>query len=290
MRRLSRLLPGTLAALVLCLALLAATAVADNGSDTSTSGKDSGSDGAVTSPVTRGAPPTIPANANGDAPAVPPVQAQKEAAGPDARGRHDRSRRRVRSIPVPAPVAPVLGKSMGLRPVDGTVKVRLPQSGGYAALSDAGSIPSGAVVDARRGTVLLRSAIDASGRTQTARIWGAAFEVRQSADGKGMTDLVLRGGRPQGCPAARGAAIARAAAARTTTRSGGLWAQDRHGRFRTRGRNSVATVRGTRWVTRETCAGTLTKVLQGAVDVRDLRAKRTLRVRADHSYVARTTR
>jgi hypothetical protein len=70
--------------------------------------------------------------------------------------------------------------------------------------------------------------------------------------------------------------------------SGGLWARDRHGRFRSRGRNSVATVRGTRWVTRETCAGTLTRVMDGAVDVFDRHTHRTVRVRAGHSYLART--
>jgi hypothetical protein len=142
--------------------------------------------------------------------------------------------------------------------------------------------------------LVLRTALDGKGRTQAATIRGAIFEVRQSADGKGMTDLVLKEGRPAGCPATGSAAIARAAVAhaiptKANTRSGGLWAQDRHGRFRSRGRNSVATVRGTQWVTRETCAGTLTRVMQGAVDVSDLRKHRTVRVRAGHSYLARTS-
>ena len=35
-----------------------------------------------------------------------------------------------------------------------------------------------------------------------------------------------------------------------------LWGRDRHGRFRTRGRNAVATVRGTVWKTADSCAGT----------------------------------
>jgi ferric-dicitrate binding protein FerR (iron transport regulator) len=69
---------------------------------------------------------------------------------------------------------------------------------------------------------------------------------------------------------------------------GGLWAEDSHGRFRSRGRNSVATVRGTRWLTRETCAGTQTRVEEGAVVVRDLRRDRTVTVRAGHSYLARS--
>ena len=52
----------------------------------------------------------------------------------------------------------------------------------------------------------------------------------------------------------------------------------------------MATVRGTRWLTRDTCAGTLTKVTRGVVSVRDLRRKRTVTVRAGHSYLARRAR
>jgi len=80
---------------------------------------------------------------------------------------------------------------------------------------------------------------------------------------------------------------ARAAAATTKRRK--LWGSDKGGRFRTHGRNSVATVRGTRWSTRETCAGTVTRVMQGAVEVRDLRAGRTVTVRKGHAYLARTS-
>jgi hypothetical protein len=38
-----------------------------------------------------------------------------------------------------------------------------------------------------------------------------------------------------------------------------------HGRFRTRGRNSTATVRGTEWVTEDTCEGTRTQDRKGSV-------------------------
>jgi hypothetical protein len=195
-------------------------------------------------------------------------------------------------VPVPPALAPVVGESMAVEPAAGTVKVRLPRSSGYVDLSAAGSVPSGAVVDARAGTVVLRTALDAAGHTQAAHIRGAVFEVRQSKAGKGMTDLVLRRGRPQGCPA-RGSTVARAAVVPTGTtrpRTSGLWAEDDHGRFRSRGRNSAATVRGTEWITQETCAGTLTKVVKGAVDVVDRHTKRTVRVRAGHSYLARDAR
>jgi len=107
---------------------------------------------------------------------------------------------------------------------------------------------------------------------------------------------VLRGGRPAGCPARR-AALGRVASLPLESgrpgakaRSAGLWAKDRHGRFSTRGRNSVAIVRGTRWLTKETCAGTLTRVAEGAVAVRDTRRHKTVLVRAGHSYLARDAR
>ena len=55
-----------------------------------------------------------------------------------------------------------------------------------------------------------------------------------------------------------------------------LWGKDSHARFRTHGRDSVATVRGTRWVTTDRCDGTLTKVSEGKVLVRDLHRKRSV--------------
>jgi hypothetical protein len=323
MRHLSRLLPGAaLSALILCLASVTATAAvhAKNGNGDDHGNGNGNGNGAATSPAAASTPPgqakkttpaaptTPPGQAKNDttpaAPATPPGQAKKTTptnpatpatpADP-ATGTPATPATPAAPTPVPVAVAPVVGESMGLKPVAGAVQVRLPQSTGYVSLAAAGSIPSGAVIDARQGTVVLRSAIDASGHTQAATIRGAIFEVRQSASGKGLTDLVLRGGRPQGCPATAAAAAARAAMAHSLATkakkpaAGGLWARDRHGRFRTRGRNSVATVRGTRWVTRETCAGTLTRVMEGAVDVFDKRTHRTVRVRAGHSYLARTS-
>jgi hypothetical protein len=177
---------------------------------------------------------------------------------------------------------------MAVAPVSGAVQVRLPGSSAYVSLDDAGSIPTGSVVDARSGSLTLQSALDDSGHVQTAAVRGAVFEVRQSRAANGMTDLVLRSGKPATC----GGGTARAASVGTRkkhSKPGALWVRDSHGRFRTRGRNSVATVRGTRWSTRETCAGTVTRVMQGAVEVRDLRAGRTVTVHKGHAYLARTS-
>ncbi len=306
MRHVPRLLRGALlAALILCFAAVTATAAVrqtpsrnghGNGNDKT---KDNGPPAAsppATSPGAAKETPDAPATSPGqakktvsDAPDTPPGQAKKTTADASASPATSAA-----PIPVPPPSSPVIGESMGLKPVSGGVHVRLPGSSGYVSLATAGSVPSGAVVDARKGTVVLRSAVDEHGRVQSAAIRGAVFEVRQSADANGMTDLVLRGGRPKSCAAADDRATGRAAVALATPskkkpRAGALWARDGHGRFRTRGRNSVATVRGTRWSTRETCAGTLTRVMAGAVDVFDLRRQRTVRVRAGHTHLARTS-
>src|SRR5205085_1351497 len=78
-----------------------------------------------------------------------------------------------------------------------------------------------------------------------------------------------------------------ASAARKQRKRRTLWGRDHGGRFSTRGANSVATVRGTRWMTQERCAGTLTRVTEGAVAVRDLRRHKTVVVRAGHTDLAR---
>jgi hypothetical protein len=59
------------------------------------------------------------------------------------------------------------------------------------------------------------------------------------------------------------------------------------GRFRTRGRNSSATVRGTTWVQKDTCASTTTSVKAGTVVVRDFAKHRTIVLKKGKHYVAR---
>jgi hypothetical protein len=192
-----------------------------------------------------------------------------------------------------AAVTPVLGKSFGAATVQGTVTATSP-SGSPVDLGAARSIPTGTLIDARAGTVELKTALDGKGATQTGHFWGAVFDVRQSAGARGLTQLTLRGVDFSSCKTVS-KAVARAAAKATKkkkkkkTPASSLWGSDDHGRFQTRGRGSVATVRGTHWLTQDTCDGTLTRVLAGAVSVRDLRRDRTVVVTHGHQYLARMT-
>ncbi len=174
------------------------------------------------------------------------------------------------------------GHTVGVTPDEGMVKVKKPGSKSWGAVPLSGVMPVGSVIDATNGKVRLVSGLP-GGHTQAATFWGGVFQVGQSSSG--MTDIHLRGAMPKGC-AARGL---RAGASRKRRRRG-LWASDNHGRYRTHGRNSVATVRGTTWRTTETCSGTLTFVREGAVSVRDRHRHRTVTVRAGHAYLARSAR
>ena len=183
--------------------------------------------------------------------------------------------------------APVLlpqeSKTVVAEEVDGNVTIRKPGSDSFVSPSAAGEIPVGSVIDARSGTIELHA--NTGNGIDKGRFWGGIFEVRQPRGGHGVTELVLRGEDRSHCKTA-GAHGARATAARKR-KVGGLWGKDNHGRFRTRGRNSVATVRGTEWYVAERCAGTLTRVAKGAVSVLDRHTGRSVVVHAGEHVMVR---
>jgi hypothetical protein len=193
--------------------------------------------------------------------------------------------------PVKGIPAPVLGQTVVVAPGQGKVLVRRPGARRFSELDSASTLPTGTVVDARLGRIRLTTALDETGEFQTGRFWGSRFQIRQSGSGNGMTSLALRGGNFGRCPG-RASALAHASVVpaadsgrRRIVRS--LWARDRGGRFRTYGNNSVATARGTAWVTRDRCDGTVTRVTEGAVRVKNRRTGRSVLVRAGRSYLAK---
>jgi hypothetical protein len=181
---------------------------------------------------------------------------------------------------------PVLGQSVNVTVRTGTVTVKVPGAAGYVALSDAAAVPVGSILDTRDGGVTLRSAL-ANGATQSAIFHGGLFEVRQPKGAGGLTELVLRGALT-GC--SRSGARAAAVSKKKRKPPRRLWGRDSKGNFRTRGGNSVATVRGTAWYVEDRCDGTLTRVSSGSVRVYDRGRHRTVLVRAGHSYLARSIR
>ncbi len=180
-----------------------------------------------------------------------------------------------------------MGRTVVAETVSGVIRVRRPGSIAFATLGDATAVPVGSVIDSSKGRIAVVSALP-GGLTQSATFWGGVFQVRQTVSSKGMVDIHLRGPAPSCAGVKRAASHSEDAVRRPVRRT--LWAKDRKGKYRTHGRNSVATVRGTKWMTRETCAGTLTRVTEGAVAVRDVARKKTVLVRKGGSYLARARR
>jgi hypothetical protein len=178
---------------------------------------------------------------------------------------------------------PTLGSGVVVHVVVGRVLVRLPRSGRFAWMATDAEIPFGSEIDASHGTIALTSALP-SGRTQTGRFGGGRFQLREGR--QGYVDLYLRG---RACPRSRrhahGGSASAAAAQRR--RRNHLWGHDRGGRFRTHGRHSQATVRGTRWLVADGCDGTLTLVTKGSVVVRDTIRHRRVVLHAGERYLAR---
>jgi hypothetical protein len=182
-------------------------------------------------------------------------------------------------------VSPVLGQSVTVDVRAGTVKVKAPGAAAYVALSRRTSVALGSLIDTRQGSVNLRTALP-GGTQQRGIFHGGLFEVRQPRAARGTTELVLRGAQPA---CARAGARAATASSRRKPRRR-LWGHDNHGHFRTRGGNSVASVRGTVWYVEDRCDGTLTRVSAGRVSVYDSHRHLSVLVRAGQSYLARGKR
>jgi hypothetical protein len=179
----------------------------------------------------------------------------------------------------------VLGVSVVVAPSFGQVMVRLPGKRNWIALEDGANLPVGSMVKALRGSVVLTSAVE-GGQSQTGTFWGGVFQVGQARGGNGMTDIRLRGGSLSRCRnrVRRGRRSAFTSRRRGPVRR--LWAKDDRGRFRTHGRDSVATTRGTLWLTEDRCKGTVTRVREGAVRVRHRHGRRSVIVSAGERYLA----
>jgi hypothetical protein len=181
--------------------------------------------------------------------------------------------------PTPVP-RPEVGKTVNALLIAGKVRYRLPGADSFVALTDPVQVPVGTTFDTTAGRVTIIAATD-QGTTQNAWFYEGTFTVDQTTGPRPITTLALAGALPS-CPTASGG---RAAATTRKRKSRHLWG-DGKGRFRTNGRFSAATVRGTRWVVSDRCDGTLTRVVRGSVTIRDRVRNKTVVIRAGQQYLA----
>jgi hypothetical protein len=204
------------------------------------------------------------------------------------------------SQPLPAPV---IGKTANATPVSGAVFVKPPLGrsvdGGSAAgqgfvrLTAATQIPIGSEINSLHGSLELVTAAANKGHTQSGTFRGAIFKLTQVSGGasKGLATLSLvesafKGAPTYGvCTGKRTAADVSATAAGSRTLE--LLRASAHGRFRTRGRYSAATVLGTIWTVADRCDGTLTHDITDRVSVTDFVRHKTIVLHAGQSYLAK---
>lgn len=190
-----------------------------------------------------------------------------------------------RPDPTPAVVTffvdiPVNGARLAAAPLAGTVRIKTPGAAKFRPLTEGETIPVNSVVDTTAGKVSITS-VDQYGEEQRASFFEGTFKVEQQL-GKRLVNLQLLGNGTQKCAAAEeGSARASAAGSKSA-----LWGSGK-GHFRTQGNFGAATVRGTIWLTEDTCAGTFFKVNRGIVSVRDFPRHKTIAVPAGRSYLAR---
>jgi hypothetical protein len=211
----------------------------------------------------------------------------------------------VTFAPLPPPVP---GKSVNVSVVSGEVFVKLPGARraratvpgkGFVPLTGQLQVPVGSQLDTRKGRVNLVSAADTGGnKTQASNFYDGIFQVKQALPKKKpkkavalTTDIILKGQLPRSqCAPLKGASAAAVDKKKgPKAKLGKLWGNGK-GKFRTTGKYSSATVRGTIWLTQDECDGTLTKVTRGTVLVSDFKRKKTVTVKAGHSYLARAKR
>jgi hypothetical protein len=198
---------------------------------------------------------------------------------------------RAANLTATPPPPPVAGVAVNVSVVKGEVLVKLPagasarQKGqGFVPLSQARQIPVGSTLDTRKGTVALTAAANSSGKTQVGQFTAGLFQILQARAARPVARLKLSGGSFSSCGKITARSARRKKLSRKTIRQ---VRGDAKGNFRTEGRYAAATVRGTAWTMSDRCDGTLTKVRRGVVVVRDRLARRTIRVRAGKSYLAR---
>jgi hypothetical protein len=194
---------------------------------------------------------------------------------------------------VAPPLEPEHGISFLVQPAGGTVTIKQPGETGFTPLNGLEKIPVNSVIDTRGGTVNLTAATGNLGDTtedNSVDLWDGLIRLEQSGDTNAVATarLVqkLRCGKGKGRQAKAGKSSGPVA---TTSgkRRRRVWGSG-HGNYKTSGSGGTGSVRGTTWLTKDTCRGTFFKVTDGiGISVFDFDLGQTFDLGPGQSYFAR---
>ena len=208
------------------------------------------------------------------------------------------------SAAAPAPGAPTLGETFNIEPVSGLVLIYI--NGHLVPLTELTQIPAGVAIDTLNGTLKVITATGGGGgggardaaskgkqpKTQSGEFSGAVLRLSQQTRGAGrglvtvMLALSAFKGAPSQAVCKNNGAAGDAHAAKTNSKVIQLLKASAHGKFRTSGRYSAATVLGTIWTVAARCDGTLTHAIKDEVLVTDFVRHKTIVLHAGQSYLA----
>jgi hypothetical protein len=192
-----------------------------------------------------------------------------------------------------APLEPEHGISFLVQPTSGTVKIRPPGQSGFTTLDSLQKVPVNSVIDTRGGTVNVTAATGDLGDTtedNSVNLWDGLIRIEQPADtdAAATARLVqkLRCGKRRGGEAKAGKSSGPTATS-SAKRRRRVWGSG-NGNYKTSGSGGTGSVRGTTWLTKDTCRGTFFKVTDGiGISVLDLDLAQTFELGPGQSYFAR---
>ena len=187
---------------------------------------------------------------------------------------------------------PVKGQTANVAVTSGTACYTPPGGSTCLPITEETQIPLGSTVDATRGHVTITttdgSFVFYDGVFVVTQTGAKSFRTPSApAATPTVTDIRLVGGKTASCTSklrTTSSYLATPTKGKKPVRR--LFGKGK-GNFRTRGSYAAATVRGTFWLTQDYCDGTLVRVYQGVIDVRDFVLKKDVIVRAGHTYFAK---
>jgi hypothetical protein len=189
--------------------------------------------------------------------------------------------------PAPAGLQPVAGRSAVVKVLSGTVVVTSSSPlRAVKTLTGTAIVPFGSTIDTTGGRIDFKTATDTAGSTEHSTFYGGAFVPHGFKSGaRFSTALKLSGGGAFGaCPVKKAGHVTAAAVKKKKKPKRILWG-DGKGKYRTEGRTASATVRGTKWLTEDTCDGTKVQVIHGNVRVREKATGKIHTVTTGHSIL-----
>ena len=195
--------------------------------------------------------------------------------------------------PPPPPLEPEHGISFLVQPAAGTVRIKPPGQSGYTTLDGTQKIPVNTVIDTRGGTVQLTAATGDLGDTtedNTVDFWDGLIRLQQSGDTNSVATARLV--EKLRCGKRRSGSTRAGKSSGATARTSGkrrrrVWGSG-HGNYKTSGSGGTGSVRGTTWLTKDSCRGTFFKVTDGiGISVFDFDLGQTFDLGPGQSYFAR---